>query len=159
MTIPSHADKVFTGKTFAVYQWQQKMFDGNYKTFEKLKRNNTVDVVAISEDGQFYILEEQQPGRPMFYGLIGGTCEDGEQTLETAQRELLEETGLVSDNRQLFNSYTLSSRIDYTSNIFIARNCKVVDVQHLDPGGEHIVIKKVDREQFLDIIADPQFRV
>jgi hypothetical protein len=37
------------------------MFDGSTKIFEKLKRNNTVDVVAVSNDGGIFILEEKQP--------------------------------------------------------------------------------------------------
>ena len=39
MKIPKNATKVFSGKTFDVYQWEQEMFDGSKKIFEKLKRN------------------------------------------------------------------------------------------------------------------------
>ena len=46
------------------------MFDGSIHIFEKLKRNHTIDIVAISEDGHIFILEEEHPGRPPFYGLI-----------------------------------------------------------------------------------------
>ncbi len=159
MSIPSNAIKVFEWKTFDVYQREQEMFDGSTKIFEKLKRNNTVDVVAISKGWDIFVLEESQPGRDVFYGLIGWTCEDGEQPLETAKRELLEETWLVSEDRELFNSYTLSSRIDYTSNIFIAGNCELVGSQNLDPGWEHITIKQLRREDFIAVVTDPKFRV
>lgn len=135
------------------------MFDGGVKVFEKLKRNDTVDIIAITSDGYIVILEEQQPWREKFYGLVWWTCEDGEDPLQTAHRELLEETWLVSVDWTLFNSYMLSSRIDYKSNIFIARNCEIVGSQNLDPGWEHIVIKKVCREDFIAVIADPTFRV
>lgn len=159
MTIPTHADKVFSWTTFDVYQREQELFDGSTKIFEKLHRNNTIDVVAISPDNLIYILEEQQPTRPMFYGLVWWTCESGESPLQTAQRELLEETWLISDDWILFNSYTLSSRIDYTSNIFIAKNCRLVDTQHLDPWWEQITVKRVTWDEFKLIVADPKFRV
>jgi len=44
-----------------VYQWEQKMFDETIKIFEKLKRNDTVDIIAVSENLDICILEEEQP--------------------------------------------------------------------------------------------------
>ncbi len=158
MKIPSHAKRVFEGKTFNVYQWEQEMFDGSRKTFEKLRRNDSVDIVAVLPDGKIVILEEEHPGRPPFYGLVGGTCEDGEDPLETAERELLEETGLESAEWELFGSYSRSSRIDHQSHIFIARNCRKVENQNLD-SGERINVRTVEWPEFLQIVADPKFRV
>ncbi|EKD44718.1 MAG: NUDIX hydrolase [uncultured bacterium (gcode 4)] len=158
MKIPEHAKKVFSWKTFDTYQWEQEMFDGTTKTFEKLRRNPSVDTIAVSESGEIYILEEEHPGRSPFYGLVWWTCEDWEEPIDTAKRELLEETGLVSDDWELFGSYEKSSRIDYTSNIFIARNCKRIQDQNLD-SGEKIQIRMVNWEDFLNIVADPKFRV
>ncbi|MDD2487232.1 MAG: NUDIX hydrolase [Candidatus Gracilibacteria bacterium] len=158
MKIPEHAKKVFEGKTFDTYQWEQEMFDGSMKIFEKLKRNDTIDIIAVSEDGYIYILEEEHPGRPLFYGLVGGTCEIGEEAIETAKRELLEETGLESSDWEIFGTYTKSSRIDYDGYVYIARNCKKIKEQELDPG-EKIIVRKVEWKEFIDIVADPKFRV
>ncbi|RAL55835.1 hypothetical protein BLD25_03270 [Candidatus Gracilibacteria bacterium GN02-872] len=158
MKIPKNAIKVFSGKTFDVYQWEQKMFDGSKKIFEKLKRNDSVDIIAINKNKEIYILEEQQPGRETFLGLIGGTCEDGEETIETAKRELFEETGLKSNFWEVFGVYSRSSRIEQNSNIFIARDCERVGEQNLD-SGEKIKFKAVVWEEFLKILANPKFRV
>ena len=98
-------------------------------------------------------------GRDMFYWLIWGTCEFWESPLETAKRELLEETWLISDDRNLFKSYTISSRIEQNSHIFIARNCQKIENQTLDPWGERISYKQVTRKEFLDIMTNPKFRV
>lgn len=157
--LPENAKLVFKWKIFDVYQWEQVMFDWTIKTFEKIKRNDTIDVIAISEDWRICIVEEEQPWRTPFYWLVWGTCEDWEDHLGTAQRELLEETWMVSENWELFNSYKLSSKIDYKSHIYIARNCSVVKEQQLDPGGEKIQIKLVQWKEFLDIIADSKFKV
>ena len=70
MKIPDSAERVFEGKTFDVYQWKQEMFDGSMKIFEKLKRNHSVDIVAVSPDGDICIIEEEQPGRAPFLGLV-----------------------------------------------------------------------------------------
>jgi len=66
MKTPKNAIKVFSWKTFDVYQWEQKMFDWSKKTFEKLKRNDSVDIIAINKNKEIYILEEQQPWREAF---------------------------------------------------------------------------------------------
>ena len=50
MKIPKNAIKVFSWKTFDVYQWEQKMFDWSKKIFEKLKRNDSVDIIAINKN-------------------------------------------------------------------------------------------------------------
>jgi hypothetical protein len=67
MQIPENAKRVFEGKTFDVYQWEQEMFDGKTKIFERLQRNHSVDVIAVSAEGKIYILEERQPGRSVFF--------------------------------------------------------------------------------------------
>ncbi len=158
MKIPDNAKKVFEWKAFDVYNWEQKMFDGTTKIFEKLKRNDTVDIIAVSENWDICILEEEQPWRLPFYWLVWWTCEIWESPIITAKRELLEETGFVSEDWNFLKSYKKSSRIDYKSNIFIARNCKKIQDQNLD-SGEKIKIKMVKWKEFLDVITDPKFRV
>jgi ADP-ribose pyrophosphatase len=156
--IPNSARKVFNWKTFDVYQWEQEMFDWTKKIFEKLKRNDSVDIIAIDEGNNIYILEEEHPWRPTFFWLIWGTCEDWENPIETAKRELLEETWLESNDWEIFWVYTRSSRIDQKSNIFIARRCIKIKGQNLD-SWEKIKVKKVNWEEFLSIVANPKFRV
>ena len=158
MTIPPNAKKVFSWITFDVYQWEQEMYDWSKKNFEKLKRNDSVDVVAIDKEKNIYILEEIQPWREKFFWLVWWTCEDWEKPLETAKRELLEETWLVSDNWEIFWIYTRSSKIEQKSNIFIAKNCEKIQNQNLD-SWEKIKIRLVNWEEFLKIVADPKFRV
>lgn len=100
--IPAHAKKVFSGKIFDVYQWQQTMYDGSESTFEMLKRPDTVEVIAI-KDGKVVVLEEEQPNSPnSYYALPGGRHDvPGESALQGAKRELLEEAGLTFKNWRL----------------------------------------------------------
>ena len=39
--LPKNAKRVFKGKIFDVYQWDQKMFDNSVEIFEKMKRTDT----------------------------------------------------------------------------------------------------------------------
>jgi hypothetical protein len=157
--LPENAKLVFKWKIFDTYQWEQKMFDWSTKIFEKIKRNDSIDVVAIADDWKIYVLKETQPWRDWFYWLIWWTCEDWESPIDTAKRELLEETWLISKDWKIFNSYSTSSKIVYHSHTFIARNCKKIQEQNLDQGWEKIKIKKLNWNEFLDIIVDPRFRV
>ncbi|RKW24928.1 NUDIX hydrolase [Candidatus Gracilibacteria bacterium] len=157
--IPENAICVYKGKLFSIWQWEQEMFDGKIKTFEKVERPDTIDIIASTNEGKILILEEKQPGRDIFYGLIGGTCENNELPIETAKRELLEETGMISNDWEKFGSFKISSKFAYESHIFIAKNCKKITNQNLDEGGEIINIKEMEWKEFLDFIASDDFKV
>jgi len=154
--IPPHAQRVFKGEIFDVYQWPQEMYDGSTATFECLKRPNTVLVIAMQGDEVLYA-EQEQPGKKPFLSLFGGRAEEGEEPLETAKRELLEETGMVSDIWEPLFSKTVGGKIDWTIYYFIARGCRKVQEPRLDPG-EKITLKSTTVENFLkDVVPHPTF--
>ncbi len=155
MKLPLEAKQVFTGNIFDVYQWQQKMYDGTFVTFEMLKRANTVDIIAIEGD-KILLSHQSQPTKPDFYSLFGGRAEEGEDSLTTAKRELLEESGLVSDNFELYKSSQPFHKIDWQIDTYIARNCRKVSDQHLD-AGEKINILECSFDEFIDIILGDKF--
>ncbi|NTV41572.1 MAG: NUDIX hydrolase [Candidatus Moranbacteria bacterium] len=150
-SIPENSKKVFEGEIFDVYQWEQEMFDGSVETFEKLKRPDTANVLAFTEDGKVIIINEQQPGKETFFGLPGGRIEDGEDPAFAAKRELLEETGYVCDSIELWHSVQLIHKIDWTIYFFVARGCKKVAQQKLD-AGEKIEVQLVDLDEFLEMV-------
>lgn len=155
MKLPEQAKPVFKGKIFDVYQWDQQLYDGSTSVFEMLKRANTVQVIAVQDD-TIFITEEEQPVKGSFISLIGGRVDEGETPLEGAKRELLEESGLVSDDWELYKTYTPLTKIDWEVHTFIAKNCRKEQGQHLD-GGEKITIKSVDFDEFCEIIFSDNF--
>ena len=60
--IPPEAKLVFRGEIYEVHQWPQKMPDGSVKTFEMLRRPDTVMVIALDEAGDALVIDEKQPG-------------------------------------------------------------------------------------------------
>ena len=155
MKIPQNAKKVFDGIIFDVYQWEQEMFDGTTSTFEMLKRPSTVEVIAV-KDGKIAMSYQSQPTKPDFYSLFGGRAEEDEDSLTTAKRELLEESGLTSDNWELYREYQPSHKIDWTIYTYIARDCKKVSGQKLD-SGEKIEIKELAFDEFIKIIESDNY--
>lgn len=156
MKIPSQATCVFKGKIFDVYQWEQQLYNDTYTTFEMLKRPDTTQVIAVCGDN-IVLAHEEQPGKNSYVTPFGGRIEIGEDPLEGAKRELLEESGMISDDWELWLTENEFGKIEWTVYTYIARNCQKVDSQHLD-GGERITCQEYSFESFLDTVTAPSFR-
>lgn len=62
--------------------------------FYVLEYPDWVNVIAITDDGRFIIEEQYRHGiHDVSFEICAGVCEKGEAPLESAKRELLEETG------------------------------------------------------------------
>lgn len=155
MKIPPQAKRVFKGIIFDVYHWQQKMFDGSEETFEMLKRVNTIEVIAV-KDGKICISHQSQPTKKDFYSLFGGRAEEGEEPLVTAKRELLEESGMTSENWELYKSYRPLHKIDWEIYTFIAKDCKKVAEPKLDPG-EKIETMELSFDEFINFVLSDKY--
>ena len=153
--IPPQAKKVFQGKIFSVYHWEQEMFDGTKTTFEMLKRPNTIEIIATQGD-KILMSHQSQPNKHNYDSFFGGRAEEGEDPLVTAKRELLEESGLVSDDWELIKSYQPIHKIDWEIFLFIDRNCKKVQERVLDPG-EKIETREYTFAEFQKLIKSDTY--
>ena len=154
--VPKHAKRVFKGVIFDVHQWQQKMYDGKTKTFEIIKRQDTV--IVIPTIGNKIVLEKQkQPAMKWFYSVPSGRMDkEGETPRQTALRELLEETGLRPKKIRLWKKFQRTGKVIHNIYIFIANDCEKVAEMNLD-GGEKITIQLLTFEQFLKLSDHPNF--
>lgn len=146
---PKGAKLVFRGAIFDVYQWKQRMFDGTYQTFERLKRPYTVAIMATFKN-KVLIAHEEQPEAKREAWLFAGRMEKGESPIKAAKRELLEESGMVSGNWHLMKVFNPVSKMDWKVYLFSAANCRKVSSQHLD-SGERIKIERVSFERFMSL--------
>lgn len=154
VTIPTHANKVFQWDIFSVRQYPQVMFDGEVKTFELAARPSTV-IVFPTVGEQVLLAYEKQPHFEDFkLGFLGGRQDEGETPLECAQRELLEETGMISDDWFLWKCYETGSKLAHKTYFYIARNPQKVSEQRLDKGWEIITIQPIPYNDFIDGIVD-----
>jgi len=154
--MPEDAKRVFKGVVFDVYQWDQELFDGSKTTFEKIKRADTVVVIPILDDGRLLLTEQEQPGKEPFVGLPGGRVEEGEDVLETARRELLEETSYEASEYILWEAQQPVSKIDWAVYIFIGKGLRKVNSVNPDKG-ERNLLKPVTFDEFLDIAYTKEF--
>lgn len=133
------------------------MFDGSTKTFEMIKRPDSVRIIGVKND-KIVITEQEQPNRGLFYDLPGGIHDNENETeLQAAQRELLEETGLVFKSWKLINVVQKSSNIERFTYIFLATDFDRQEDQQLD-SGEKITVKYLYLPDAKDILSSPKSR-
>lgn len=155
--LPGHAKKVFEGILFTVWQWEQKMFDGSVAIFEKASRNSSVGIFAVTKDKKVILTVQEQPGIQQFVSLVGGIVDPGEDALVCAHRELLEETGCVTQDIEFWYSVQPVTKVEWPVYMFVARNCEQVAPLKLD-AGEKIRLQFASWEEFLQIIHKDEFR-
>lgn len=148
--IPEHAKKVFEGIMYDTYQWEQEMYDGTKKTFEKLKRLDTVVVFPVLPDGKIILTEEEQPRTETYITTTGGRVDRGEDILTAAKRELLEESGYEAEEFILWDAQHPVKKIDWVIYTFIAKGLKKVSDAELD-GGEKIKFFSVSLDDLIDL--------
>ena len=154
--IPPDAKKVFDGVLFEVWQWNQEEFDGTLHTYERLRRRDTGSAICVVGD-TILIEHQEQPARGKFISFPGGTIEYGEDSLQGTIRELLEETGYVSDNWEHYKTFTPSHIISWSSMFYIARDCRKIQDPILE-GGEKIVTECISFDDFLHLADNPLFQ-
>ncbi|MBI4599456.1 NUDIX hydrolase [Candidatus Uhrbacteria bacterium] len=154
--IPQSAQRVFKGALFEIWQWEQVLFDGGMKIFEKAVRPDSCAVIPVS--GNTIIIQIQdQPHVGRFYSLPGGRVDDGEDPLHAAQRELLEETGYESKDWELVLKDSPPHHVSFTYYLYVARKCDKKNEMKLD-AGEKIELRFLSFDEFLLLSDEPTFR-
>lgn len=151
------ASQVFAGEFFRVWQWPQELYDGSTAIFESLSRPDTVTILAFDSEGKIIMTKQRQPRFAQFWSLPGGVIDEGEEVWAAAQRELLEETGFVSEDWYFLFCGQLNSRIDWANFHLVARNCR--QVSEITPdAGEQIQVELMERAAFEALLRRNEFR-
>ncbi len=93
-----------------------------------------VNIIAVTTDGRFVMVEQYRHGLgDVFTELVAGVAEKGEEPLQAARRELLEETGFGGGEWQLYTVLSANpgsmNNLTYT---FLATDVEPMSKQHLD---------------------------
>lgn len=118
-----------------------------------------VNVIAITAEGQFVMVEQYRHGlREVFTELVAGVSEKGETPLESARRELLEETGYGRGEWQQFT--VLSQNPGSTNNLtytFLATNVEKIAGQHLDET-EDIAVRLLSEAEVKQMLLQDEIK-
>ncbi|MCI9054033.1 MAG: NUDIX hydrolase [Muribaculaceae bacterium] len=115
-----------------------------------------VNVIAITEEGQFVMVRQYRHGLgEVSTELCAGVAEKGEEPIEAARRELMEETGFGGGDWTL--NMVISGNTSTTDNLtysFIARGVKKLSGQHLDATEDIQVLLMSEQEVYDLLLAD-----
>lgn len=118
-----------------------------------------INVIAITSDGHFVMVEQYRHGLgDVFTELVAGVAEEGETPMETARRELLEETGYGNGTWQQF--MVLSQNPSSTNNLtytFLATDVEKTDTQHLDDT-EDIAVRLLSSTEVKQLLLDDKIK-
>jgi ADP-ribose pyrophosphatase len=113
-----------------------------------------VAVVAVDREGAVTLVrQERVPAGGKLLELPAGGVEDGESPLETAKRELREETGLHGGEWvEAATFYSTPGYCDERVHLFLATGLEQGEAQ--PEGSEEIELVRVPRDQVPDLLDD-----
>lgn len=125
----------------------------NSGEFYVLEAPEWINVLPITTDGKIILVEQYRHGiEEVTLEIPGGMVDPGESPIESAKRELLEETGYAAEDWKFMGKASSNPAImsNYT-HLFMAENCKAEAEQ--DTGQfEDIAVHLLSMARFLDLV-------
>lgn len=133
---------LFRGDYFTVMTSFVTLPDGTRITREIAERRSSVAVVAVDADKKVLLVEEYQPAiQRIALGLPGGQVDQGERSVQSAKRELREETGFSAAEWKLLYNWPGAGSWIWPRTCYLARKLSNRPLPQ-DPE-ERIVVKRL----------------
>ncbi len=123
--------------------------------FYVLKAPEWINMIAFTEEDEVLLVEQYRYGtREPTLEIPGGMVDPGEQPLDAARRELLEETGYRSERWESLGKVSANPAImSNYAHLFIAKGCFYEGVVNPDTH-ERINVHKMPVEEFLERVKE-----
>lgn len=130
-----HSALVYEGRCFAVESAQVRMgSDGELHDREWMRHSGGAAIVACHQGKICLVKQWRQSAERYFYEIPAGRRDPGEEFIETAARELEEETGYRASRLEwILEIYGSPGCTDERTNIYLAHGLEQ-RLQILDPG-------------------------
>jgi ADP-ribose pyrophosphatase len=159
MTVETvQSETVFYGKVFNVRKDQIRLPDGQILGMEIVEHKGAVTIIPLDEQEQIWFIRQyRHPAGQILFELPAGVMEESENPVESAQRELREETGMAADQLRLIGEFFLAP--GYSTEymyVFLATGLHAAPLRPDE--GEFIEIEKIPSAQALALAADGKVR-
>jgi ADP-ribose pyrophosphatase len=151
------SEVAFEGRLITVRVDDVRLPTGKETVREVVEHTGSAVILPVTEQGEIlFVRQYRYPIGQELIELPAGLVDDGETPLETARRELTEETGHVSDNwREIATCYPSAGFADERVTIFLAQNCLPVEWE-ADPH-EGLALEHWSHDQLMDAVMSEPF--
>jgi ADP-ribose pyrophosphatase len=129
------SDLVYQGSFLRVLRDEVELPDGNKATREYIPHPGAAMIIPVTDQGQLVMIRQfRYAVQKIFIEFPAGKIDHGEDALETAKRELEEETGLVAkDYRHLTTIHPVIGYSNERIELYLAKGLSATQ-QRLDHG-------------------------
>jgi ADP-ribose pyrophosphatase len=146
------SETVYQGKVFNVRQDHLRLPDGKVTRLDVVEHSGAVTILPIDDQDQIWFIRQyRHPASRILLELPAGVMDEGEDPLESAQRELQEEIGMAADSLTLLGDFYLAP--GYSTEymyVFLARGLLASQLQPDE--GVYIQIEKVPLAQAMSLV-------
>jgi 8-oxo-dGTP pyrophosphatase MutT (NUDIX family) len=122
-------------------------------------KNRAVGVIPIDEEGFTWLVGQYRYTHNLYeWEIPEGGCPEGEELLDCAQRELLEETGILArEYEMILDGIQLSNSVsDEKAYIFVARGLSFVNATPEET--EKLEVRRVPLRDAIQMVLDGEIR-
>lgn len=151
---PLNEDVAWTGRIFNVNRLQVELPDGRRALRDVVRHPGAVAIVALTEEGRICLVRQYRTalGR-VTVEIPAGKLSAGEDPLECANRELLEETGMVAEKMAFLTTIASSDGFcDELIHIYMATGLTFAKSSPDDD--EFINVDLVEVSELVDAVLD-----
>lgn len=128
--------------------------DGHSSDWDVMAGTRTVAIVARTTDNRFILARQFRPGPAVVLDeLPGGYVDEGEEVVEAARRELLEETGYQPEQATLIGTSWLAANAAVRRHVVFADGCQSVALPTPGPD-EATEVVLMSQEDFVSHVRD-----
>jgi ADP-ribose pyrophosphatase len=150
------SDVAFQGRLVTVRVDEVRLPTGKETVREVVEHSGSAVILPVTEQGDIlFVRQYRYPVGRELIELPAGLVDEGETPLESARRELTEETGHVSDDwREIAACYPSAGYAHELVTIFLALDCRPVEWE-ADPD-EGLTIERWSHDQLMEaVMSDP----
>jgi ADP-ribose pyrophosphatase len=151
-----HTTPIYTGRVISVQVDDVTLPNGAVSKRELVKHPGAVAVIAVTEEGKIILVEQYRKAMEKHLVEIpAGKLEAGEVPVDTAVRELEEETGYACDRMELLVSfYTSPGFADEIVYLYEAKGLKKIEEKAALDEDEFVTLIELTIEEALALIRE-----